>query len=443
MAATGLVGANPYQRGFNFDISSKPIGLLIDLEAKERARNDALDRYFMDYDKNINPAGMRGVDIDDLTRLNQASKEFYFKNKKNIQNPMLDGGRAYSQFSNYNKQQLALVASSKEEAAKGKLAQQAIMQANKEGRIVSPETFEGITRSQKRILDPEYKSWDASSFDAYKPFNPNAFFKEIYGENGERFNSDQTPIIKKQGGYDVITTPSSFDAKNLPVIESMATAKLNEKGYASHIKELANNPQYLQDFKKTNDVFKKFYGRDIDPNSQKDLSVGFTLAFAPTDVKIKTTRQRIETNNKAPNAVFNSETYISEIYNSNSGRIESVIDNTELPPAKKSEIKLKYPGAVAISKLPEALEKKYQFQTGKLSELPSFIIMKPNKNMVIFDADGKEIEIPYNVLKADVAKEVGGIKAVTSEYNQPITQTQQTQKTTAKKVWNPKTGKFE
>lgn len=293
MAATGLVGANPYQRGFNFDISSKPTGLLIDLQAKERARNDALDRYFMDYDKNINPAGMRGVDIDDLTRLNQASKEFYFKNKKNIQNPMLDGGRAYSQFSNYNKQQLALVASSKEEAAKGKVAQQAIMQANKEGRIVSPETFESITRSQKRILDPEYKSWDASSFDAYKPFNPTIWFKDVYGENGERFNSDQTPTIKRQGNFVTITTPSSFDAKNLPVIESIATSKLNEKGYASHIKELANNPQYLQDFKKTNDVFKKFYGRDIDPNSQKDLSVAFTLSFAPTDVKIKTVKQDI------------------------------------------------------------------------------------------------------------------------------------------------------
>ena len=88
MAATGLLGINPYRKGVALDISSKPTSLYIDIQNKERARTDALDRYFMDYDKNINPAGMKANDIDDLTKLQQEGKGFYFQNQKAIQNPM-------------------------------------------------------------------------------------------------------------------------------------------------------------------------------------------------------------------------------------------------------------------------------------------------------------------------------------------------------------------
>ncbi|NBQ17817.1 hypothetical protein EBU24_05875 [bacterium] len=51
MAATGLLGINPYQKGLNLDITSKPANLAIQLEQKEQAKREALDKYFMDYEK--------------------------------------------------------------------------------------------------------------------------------------------------------------------------------------------------------------------------------------------------------------------------------------------------------------------------------------------------------------------------------------------------------
>ena len=58
MAATGLLGINPYQKGINLDITSKPANLAIQLAQKEQAKQEALDKYLMDYEKTLNPNGI-------------------------------------------------------------------------------------------------------------------------------------------------------------------------------------------------------------------------------------------------------------------------------------------------------------------------------------------------------------------------------------------------
>jgi hypothetical protein len=84
MAATGLLGINPYQKGVAIDIASKPINLAIQLEQKEAAKRDALDKYLMDYEKSLNPAGMRKQDQDVfLGKLAQA-KQYYLQNRDKI-----------------------------------------------------------------------------------------------------------------------------------------------------------------------------------------------------------------------------------------------------------------------------------------------------------------------------------------------------------------------
>ena len=52
--ATGLLGINPYYKGVNLDVS-KPVNLAIQLQQKERAKQEALDKYFMDYEKSLSP----------------------------------------------------------------------------------------------------------------------------------------------------------------------------------------------------------------------------------------------------------------------------------------------------------------------------------------------------------------------------------------------------
>jgi hypothetical protein len=80
MAATGLLGVNPYYKGVEIDVS-KPVNLAIQIEQKNQAKREAIDKYFMDYEKSLNSAGMRQQDQDVFLRKLQENKEYYLKNK--------------------------------------------------------------------------------------------------------------------------------------------------------------------------------------------------------------------------------------------------------------------------------------------------------------------------------------------------------------------------
>ena len=79
MAATGLLGFNPYGKGVAIDFS-KPTQIAIQLEQREQAKREALEKSFMDYEKSINPAGMRKVDSDVFLQKLAENKSFYLQN---------------------------------------------------------------------------------------------------------------------------------------------------------------------------------------------------------------------------------------------------------------------------------------------------------------------------------------------------------------------------
>jgi hypothetical protein len=83
MAATGLLGINPYFKGVKVDLS-KPVNLAIQLQQKEQAKREALDKSFMDYEKSINPAGMRKQEGDVFLQKFAENKAFYLQNRDKI-----------------------------------------------------------------------------------------------------------------------------------------------------------------------------------------------------------------------------------------------------------------------------------------------------------------------------------------------------------------------
>jgi hypothetical protein len=280
MAATGLLGFNPYRKGVVIDISSKPTALYVDLQNKERARQDALDKYFMEYDKNINPAGMRSVDIDDLLKLGQESKQFYYQNQKAIKNPSLDGGRAYSQFVSYNKKQLALISKSKENAAITKAFQKASQDAQKNGMVVDEDVFQEFNQSQKRVLDPTYQLFDMSRFNASKPFDPVTYSESVFGKDGKNYMRKRvTPT--KRGNKEVNIEVTEFDEINLPTIELIAKANLQngirvKDGFSKYVFKAS---QDKSEYDKINTVFKNYYKRDalmFSPRREEEKVGGYT-----------------------------------------------------------------------------------------------------------------------------------------------------------------------
>jgi hypothetical protein len=280
MAATGLLGINPYRKGVAVDFSSKPTSLYIDMQQKERARQEALDKYFMDYDKNINPAGMRSIDIDGLTQKQLEGKSFYYQNRKAIQNPMLDGGKAYTQFNKYHQEQLSGVAKSKKAAADELVLQKATLDSKKNGYVIDDETFQGTIKSSKSIWDKEYQPFDLKNFNAYKPFDPLAFGEEIFGKDGERFTSKfaEQVVSGKSFKNFIVTT---VEPSQLGNIEAAAKGRLingmrTKDGFARIVMAISENPYESAEINK---VFRKYYDRDI--KSPYDIAVGLALQQAP------------------------------------------------------------------------------------------------------------------------------------------------------------------
>ena len=181
MAATGLLGFNPYGKGVAIDFSSKPTQLAIQLGQREQAKREALEKSFMDYEKSINPAGMRKVDSDIFLQKLADNKAFYIQNRDRILNPAKYGYDAQSQFMSNNKGLLGLIDQSKQAAANEKIVNQNVYQAIQQGKTLHDGVLQELDRQKLSVLDPNYKTVDPYALQFDNPFKEDVFLKTTYG----------------------------------------------------------------------------------------------------------------------------------------------------------------------------------------------------------------------------------------------------------------------
>jgi hypothetical protein len=178
MAATGLLGINPYFKGVKID-TSKPVNLAIQLEQKNQAKREALDKYFMDYEKSINPAGMRSQDQDIVLKKYNDNKQFYMQNRDRILNPSKYGAEAQSQYLAGFKDILSDISMSKQAYAENKVAQNTYSRMASQGLEIPDGFMEAVQDSQKPIY-AGYKPVDLLQFDFNKPFSTEKFQRDIF-----------------------------------------------------------------------------------------------------------------------------------------------------------------------------------------------------------------------------------------------------------------------
>ncbi len=221
MAATGLLGINPYQKGIALDISSKPVNLAIQLEQKNQAKREALDKYFMDYEKSINPAGMRSQDQDIvLKKLNQ-NKQFYLQNRDRILNPSKYGAEAQSQYMAGFKDILSDISKSKQASAEDKVLQNMYSRVKTQGLEIPDGFMEAVQQSQKPIY-AGYKPVDLFQFDFNKKYNDVEFTKNVWG--GLTLPTKEVPTKLPTG--EVKYTKTSYITPELA--ETVAINAINE-----------------------------------------------------------------------------------------------------------------------------------------------------------------------------------------------------------------------
>lgn len=240
MASTGLLGINPYQQGVSIDVSSKPNALAFQIEQKEALKRDALQKYLMDYEKSLNPAGMRSVDQDAfLSKLNEA-KQYNLKNTRQILNPSKYGSEFQSTYTGLLKEAQSLIEQSKIQGADDKIVNQLIYDATQKGKTIHDGLLPSIEASRLSILDPRFKKINPWELNFDEKYDDASLMKNVWGNvvlptriREEKLPDGRTVPVKE--------TYLNDDTKQVLVMNGIKDYT-TIPGAAKYFNELAKNP---------------------------------------------------------------------------------------------------------------------------------------------------------------------------------------------------------
>jgi len=300
MASTGLIaGINPYRSGnIAVDFTSKPTNLFIQLQQKEAAKREALDKYFMDYEKSLNPAGMRSQDQDVfLNKLGQA-KQYYLQNRDKILNPAKYGAEFQSTYNATLRDAQNLIGQSKQAYGEDKAFKTYIDQLHKSGKAVDEnQVFDMLNRSKKAI-GLGYEAPDATTIESWTPHNPMALLSKINTLKRTEGAAVPTFLEGSKVKYQDVS-PLTVDQGQLM---TLANGELQDTGYRKYIEHIASQPSEVERLNKIYTLPDK-----KSPDYLSALSYANILSQAPKDekrsnVKLTTAEQiRIALAKQKPN----------------------------------------------------------------------------------------------------------------------------------------------
>jgi len=279
--ATGLLGFNPYGEGVALDISSKPTQSYIQHEQHEQAKREALDKYLMDYEKSINPAGMRKQEADQFMNQLAQTKQYYLQNRDAILNPSKYGYDKQSQLMSNYKGMLNLIDQSKQAAAMDKAAASHYSQATNQGLGVPDGYLEAIRRSHLAVNDPNYAPVDPTQWNFYKKFDDQKFVKDTYGGIKPNENIIKTAPNPNAPGQLIETYKYSIDPEDKKTIASRAMAHYdNDTGTKKYVDDLFKTGQYtaLQ-----NEYKQLFPNENIQDATPRKVSAALALSLGNLD----------------------------------------------------------------------------------------------------------------------------------------------------------------
>jgi hypothetical protein len=279
--ATGLLGINPYGQGLALDISSKPTQEYVQHEQHEQAKREALDKYLMDYEKSINPAGMRKQEADQFMNQLAQTKQYYLQNRDAILNPSKYGYDKQSQLMSNYKGMLNLIDQSKQAAAQDKAAAAHYNQATNMGLGVPDGYLEAIRRSHLPVNDPNYVPVDPTQWNFYKKFDDQKFVKDTYGGIKPNENIVRTASNPNAPGKLIETYKYSLDPEDKRTIASRAVAHYdNDTGTKKYVDDLYKSGQYMG---LQNEYKQLFPNEDIRNATPRKVAAALALSLGDID----------------------------------------------------------------------------------------------------------------------------------------------------------------
>lgn len=277
--ATGLLNVNPYYKGVSLDFTSKPTQLAIQLQQKEQAKAEALERYYMDYEKSINPKGLGRGEAEVFNKKFNTAREYWMKNKEAILNPRRYGMDAQSTYMAALKDAQGYIELGKQATAERKAFSDFVKKQIAQGKRIS-DNYLGVMENAMKPVEAGYVAPDISQIKIYDPHDDFSFVdktwkgidlpgniineKEIIVERGKPKETGRLrPVMQEEITKDVADTYAQ-----------------RARGYYRSNEGTQEQYNILfqdKDFKKQmNPIFTKYFNRDI--SSPEDLLVAQGLA---------------------------------------------------------------------------------------------------------------------------------------------------------------------
>lgn len=168
-----------YTGGATVFNSSPYVNFAANLMAKKQAKDEALENYYQNLNKSINPAGVRTQDINGFMEKTNGLQTFWQQNKDAIKNPRLDNGKAQTEYNSRFQDIQGYINQSKQEELRKKPFIDLLADPDKRERI-SDKMLYDVHLHDLPLTDPNRKSFDITQED----FNP----KLLSPDELQRFN---------------------------------------------------------------------------------------------------------------------------------------------------------------------------------------------------------------------------------------------------------------
>jgi hypothetical protein len=399
VAATGLLGFNPYGKAQALDFSSKPTQLAIQLEQREQAKRESLDKYFMDYEKTLNPAGMRGQDQDVfLGKLGEA-KQYYLKNRDKILNPAKYGADAQSTYLSQLKEAQGIIGESKAQGADDKIVSEHVYRALQQGKSLHEGLIPMIDASHYNIRDPRFKKVDPYALQFDNPFKEDVFLKTTYGN----IKPDKKWVTSKKAPdgrtIDIFETSLSPDDK-ISVANRAINLYKTDNATANYVNDLIKTGEYGS----LNPYFKQLFPKeDLSNATPEHVAAALALSMNQIGSKTESTPafkydpyMMMMSSRNAPKEEYSPQEHVNAIF----GDADKSISSLTIEGKNIQGVRVQ---------LPEEVASKYERKIGNAKFAPDYFYMSNDKKDVYpiyLDPQGRKTKSGAPILDVKLSERI-------------------------------------
>mgnify|MGYP007049619977 CR=1 FL=1 len=247
------------------------------LQQKEQAKAEALEKYYMDYEKSINPKGLGEKELDIFNKKYNAAREYWMKNKEEITHPTKYGAGAQSTYFAALKDADGYLDVAKQATAERKAFVDFIKQQKAQGKHISDNYLDIMN---KAMLPPEggYVAPDYSQIKIYNAHDPIKFSQKldtILKRNEGMPTKQFLPGSKTEYQW---VTPKYVNKDEARVVAYGELKGPDSDGYIEYLSNVAKDPVFVNGLSK---VYQENTGKKLDVNDLGELSYANILSQVP------------------------------------------------------------------------------------------------------------------------------------------------------------------